>query len=126
MGRSVNSVTLLGNTGADASKIRGGMSVNLATSERWTDDAGQTQERTSWHRIVVFGKRGEALAEIIRKGARIAVTGSLRSSSYTDKDGAKRYSSDVIASDVVLLDAPPEGRKRSGAPSDPADMPGEG
>ncbi len=127
MGRSINAVTLLGNLGGDPDTIRDGAAFSVATSERWTDDAGQTQERTDWHRVVVFGKRAPRLAEILRKGARVAVVGTLRSNSYTDKDGTKRYGVDVIAADVVLLDPPPEGRQeRKGAPRKAVDMPGEG
>lgn len=130
MGRCINTVTLLGNLGSDPDTIRGGAAFSVATSERWTDDAGQTQERTDWHRVVVFGKRAPRLAEILRKGARVAVVGTLRSSSYTDKDGAKRWSVDVIAADVVLLDPPPAGTRdkheRGPRQRDADDMPGEG
>lgn len=124
MSNSINVVTLLGNLGGDPRNITAGIAFNLATSERWTDDHGQRQERTDWHRCVIFGKRAEALQKILRKGSRVLVQGSLRTSSYTDREsGEKRYSVDVIAGDLVLLDPPPKGRT---APRDADDMPGEG
>lgn len=122
MSSSLNHVMLLGNLGADPDRIKGGIAVRLATSEVWTDNGGATQKRTNWHRVVVFGKRGETLATMLHRGSRVAVEGSLRSSEYTDLSGAKRYGVDVIASDVVLLDPAPEGRQgRRSAPRDEAD-----
>lgn len=122
MSSSINRVVLLGNLGADPDKIRDGIALRLATSRRWMDDGGARQERTDWHRVVLFGKRAAALATMLRKGSRIAITGEMRSSEYTDKDGAKRYGVDVFADDVVLLDPAPEGRQgRRSAPRDEAD-----
>lgn len=111
MGRCINAVALLGNLGGDPDTIKGGIAFRLATSRRFRDSDGHEQEHTDWHRVCVFGKRGEALAKILHKGSRLYVSGELRTSSYDDKDGARRWSVDVIAADVVLLDAPPEGRK---------------
>jgi len=117
MGRCINHVVLLGNLGADPDKIRDGIALRLATSRRWTDDGGARQERTDWHRAVIFGKRAAALATMLHKGSRIVVTGEMRSSEYTDKDGVKRYGVDVFVDDVVLLDPAPEGRQgRRNAP----------
>lgn len=123
MSSSINVAFLLGNLGNDPDAIKGGIAFRLATSRRWTDNKGRKQERTDWHRCVVFGGRGEALAKLLHKGSRAHVTGEIQTSEYQDKDsGEKRYSTDIIASDVVLLDPAPEGRQgRRNAPRDEAD-----
>jgi len=125
MSSSINVAFLLGNLGNDPDAVKGGIAFRLATSRRWTDDRGAPQERTktNWHRVCVFGKRGEALAKILHRGSRVHVTGEIQTSEYEDKETKqKRYSVDIIASDVVLLDPAPEGRQgRRSAPRDEAD-----
>lgn len=100
-----NSVTLLGNLGADGTLHDGAnggvLKLRLATSESYLDRNKERQERVEWHSVVVFGKRAEALSKILRKGDRVFVTGSLRTSSY-EKEGATHYKADVIARDVIL------------------------
>ena len=103
----LNRVTLLGNLGADPElrTTSGGQSVlklRLATTESYQDRNKQRQERTDWHSIVVWGKRGDALSRILQKGTRILVEGSIHTSSYDDKDGNKRYKTEINASNVVL------------------------
>jgi single-strand DNA-binding protein len=99
---------LLGNLGADpelkefdgSAKLR----FRLATSATWRDKAsGELKEKTEWHTLTVWGNRGEALAKILKKGARIHVEGSLRTSSYDDRDGNKRYKTEVNVTNVILL-----------------------
>lgn len=107
MAEGLNRVILLGNLGADPElrSTSGGTAVlklRLATSESYLDRNKQRQERTEWHRVVVWGRRAEALGKILTKGDRILIEGSLRSSSYDDKDGNKRYTTEVIASNIVL------------------------
>lgn len=110
MAEGLNRVLLLGNLGFDPElrTTSGGSAVlklRLATSEKYKDQSGAWQERTEWHRVVVWGKRGEALHRFLRKGSRIFVEGSLRTSSYEDKDGQKKFSTEVIAQNVIFADS---------------------
>ncbi len=106
MAEGLNKVMLLGNLGADP-ELRvtpGGQAVlklRLATTETYLDRNQTRQERTEWHQVTLWGKRGEALAKFLTKGERIFVEGSLRTSSY-EKDGEKRYRTEVVASNVIL------------------------
>lgn len=103
----LNKVMLLGNLGADPElrATSGGQAVlklRLAVSESYLDRNKSRQERTEWVSVVVWGKRGEALSRILQKGSRVFVEGALRTSSYDDKDGSKRYRTEVVASNVIL------------------------
>ncbi len=107
MAEGYNRVLLLGNLGADPElkMTQGGMSVlklRLATTERYQDKSGVWQDRTDWHSVVVWGKRAESLHKILAKGSNIFVEGSLRTSSYEDRDGNKRYKTEVIAKNLIL------------------------
>lgn len=104
----LNRAILIGNLGADPELkfTQGGQSVlkmRLATSEKWKDKDGQTQERTEWHSVVLWGKRAEALAKFLTKGKTICVEGRIQTRSYDDKDGVKRYATEINATEVVLL-----------------------
>lgn len=105
---SVNKVILVGNLGRDA-ELRytpGGAAVatlNMATTEIWNDKAGQRQEKTEWHRVVVWGKTAESLAEYLTKGKQIYVEGRLQTRQWDDKDGNKRYTTEIKGDRVVLL-----------------------
>lgn len=106
MPEGLNRVSLLGNLGADPElrMTQGGQAVlklRLATSESYLDKDKQRQERTEWHSVVVWGKRAEGLAKLLKKGERLYVDGSLRTSSY-EKDGQKRYTTEVIAQNILL------------------------
>ncbi|HVY46290.1 MAG TPA: single-stranded DNA-binding protein [Minicystis sp.] len=108
MAEGMNRVLLVGNLGADPELrfTQGGqavLNIRLATTERYMDREKNWQERTDWHSVVVWGKRAEALAKILRKGGQIAVEGGIRTSSYDDRDGNKRYKTEVHASNVILL-----------------------
>ena len=105
---SVNKVILVGNLGRDA-ELRytpGGAAVatlNMATTEVWNDKAGQKQEKTEWHRIVLWGKSAESLAEYLTKGKQIYVEGRLQTRQWDDKDGNKRYTTEIRGDRIVLL-----------------------
>jgi single-strand DNA-binding protein len=106
MAEGLNKVMLLGNLGADPElkMTQGGQSVlklRLATTEMYLDKNQARQERTEWHSVTLWGKRGEALAKFLTKGERIFVEGSLRTSSY-EKNGEKRYSTEINATNVIL------------------------
>jgi single-strand DNA-binding protein len=107
MAEGLNRVMLLGNLGADPElrMTSGGQAVlklRLATSETYLDRNKVRQERTEWHSVIVWGRRGEALAKILAKGSRIFVEGGLRTSSYDDKEGHKRYKTEVVANNIIL------------------------
>jgi single-strand DNA-binding protein len=139
---SVNRVILVGNLGRDA-EVRhtaGGQAVatlNLATTENWKDKEGQRQEKTEWHRVVVWGKTAEALGQYLTKGKQIAIEGRIETRQWDDKDGNKRYTTEIKADRVTLLGSSggAGGGGRSGGPDreyggsqsspmgEPADMP---
>lgn len=107
MADGYNKVMLLGNLGADPElrSTAGGQAIlklRLATTESYLDHAKARQERTEWHSVVVWGKRAEALSRILQKGSRVFIEGGLRTSSYDDKDGNKRYKTEIVANSIVL------------------------
>src|SRR5262249_55068838 len=116
---SVNKVILVGNLGRDA-ELRytpGGAAVakfSLATTEKWTDKSGTSQERTEWHNIDLWGKQAETLTEYLRKGKQVYVEGRLQTDEYTDKEGVKRKSTRVRCDRVVLLGGGGGGAARGG------------
>lgn len=77
--------------------------LRLATSESWNDKNGQRQERTEWHRVVVWGKRAEICSKYLAKGRQVYIEGRIQTRNYDDKDGNKRYITEVIANDVQFL-----------------------
>lgn len=105
---SVNKVMLVGNLGRDA-ELRytaGGAAVaslSLATSESWLNKNKERQEKTEWHRIVLWGKTAESLSEYLTKGKSIYVEGRLQTREWEDKDGQKRFTTEIRADHVVLL-----------------------
>ncbi len=135
---SVNKVILVGNLGRDA-ELRytpGGAAVatiNMATTEVWNDKSGQRQEKTEWHRVVLWGKSAESLAEYLVKGKQIYVEGRLQTRQWDDKDGNKRYTTEIRGDRVVLLGGGGGARNQSieraevgvhaGAPSAPESEP---
>ncbi len=107
MAEGLNRVLLLGNLGADpefrvTSSGQQVLKMRLATSESYLDRNRVRQERTEWHNVVLWGKRAEALSKFLAKGARLFVEGGLRTSSYDDRDGNKRYRTEIIANNVIL------------------------
>ncbi|EYF02326.1 Single-stranded DNA-binding protein [Chondromyces apiculatus DSM 436] len=118
---------LLGNLGADPELrfTQGGQAVlnmRIATTETYLDKDKVRKERTDWHNVVVWGKRAEALGKILSKGTSLFVEGSLRTSSYDDRDGNKRYKTEVIASNILLTGG---GRSRGGGVDDAGGYSGE-
>jgi single-strand DNA-binding protein len=96
---SVNKVILVGNLGRDAEVA----TLNMATTEVWNDKSGQRQEKTEWHRVVLWGKSAESLAEYLTKGKQIYVEGRLQTRQWDDKDGNKRYTTEIRGDRIVLL-----------------------
>lgn len=120
MARGINKVILIGNLGRDP-ELRympsGGAVVNvtLATSENWKDkSSGEAKERTEWHNVVFFNKLAEIVAQYLKKGSRVYVEGSLRTRKWQDKDGQDRYTTEVVANDMQMLDT--RGASTDGSP----------
>jgi single-strand DNA-binding protein len=129
MSDGLNKVMLLGNLGADPElrSTSGGQSIlklRLATAESYLDRDKNRQERTEWHSITVWGKRGEALAKFLEKGSRIFVEGKIRTSSYDDKEGQKRYRTEIIADEIILCGGKRGGGAGQSAPAQAAQTAG--
>ena len=113
--RGVNKVILIGNLGADP-EVRytpDGAQVanfNLATSESWNDrTSGEKQERTEWHRLVVWRKLAEIAGQYLKKGSKIYIEGKLQTRSWEDQSGQKRYTTEVVVNELQMLDSRGEG-----------------
>lgn len=111
MASGVNKVILIGRLGGDP-EVRytsnGGAvaNFNMATNESWTDKSGQKQERTEWHKIVVWGKLGELCGQYLSKGRQAFVEGRLQTREWQDKEGNKRYTTEVVAQNIQFLGGP--------------------
>lgn len=109
--RGVNKVILVGNLGQDPETRympNGGAVTNasIATSETWKDkNSGQMQERTEWHRVVFFNRLAEIAGEYLKKGTKVYVEGSLRTRKWQDQSGSDRYTTEIVASEMQMLDA---------------------
>ena len=110
MSKGVNKVILIGNIGQDP-EVKylpsGGAvtNVSVATSEAWKDkNTGQAQERTEWHRVVFFNRLGEIASEYLRKGSKVYIEGSLRTRKWQAQDGSDRYTTEIVASEMQMLD----------------------
>lgn len=111
MARGINKVIIIGNLGADP-EVRympsgaAVTNIRVATSEGWKDkQSGEMQERTEWHRIVFFNRLAEIASEYLRKGSKVYVEGSLRTNKWQDQSGNERYTTEIIANSMQMLDA---------------------
>lgn len=111
MSKSMNRVLLIGNLGNDPEikyTASGTAIANLsvATSESWKDkQSGQLQTRTEWNRIVAYGKLAEIMGEYLFKGSRVFIEGSLRTRKWQDKDGTDKYTTEIVATELISLDS---------------------
>ncbi|MBN1881040.1 MAG: single-stranded DNA-binding protein [Deltaproteobacteria bacterium] len=119
----VNKAILVGNLGADP-EVRytaQGTAVttfNIATNEKWTDrNTGEKQERTEWHRIVAWAKLGEICGEYLSKGKQVYIEGRIQTRSWDDRDGNKRYTTEIIAREMVMLGGSGESQNRPPRPA---------
>jgi single-strand DNA-binding protein len=111
MARGINKVILIGNLGKDP-EVRympSGSAVTnatLATSETWKDkQSGEKQERTEWHNVVFFNRLAEIAGEYLKKGSKVYVEGSLRTRKWQDKNGQDRYTTEIVANEMQMLDS---------------------
>lgn len=115
MARGINKVILVGNVGGDpevryTATSNAVASFSLATSDTWKDkNTGEKQDRTEWHRIVCFNRLGEIAGEYIRKGSKLYVEGRLQTRKWQDQQGQDRYTTEIIASDIQMLDSKNQG-----------------
>ena len=109
--RGINKVILVGNLGADPENRMSQAgnaitNISIATSESWKDkNTGQQQERTEWHRVVFFNRLAEVAAEYLRKGSKVYVEGALRTRKWQDQSGQDRYTTEVVGSEMQMLDS---------------------
>lgn len=110
MARGVNKVILIGNVGVEP-EVRympngnAVATISLATSETWKDKVtGEKQEKTEWHRVVCFNRLGEIVSEYIRKGSKLYIEGSLRTRKWQDAQGQDKYTTEIVASEMQMLD----------------------
>ncbi len=109
MARGINKVILVGNLGQDPEvryTANGAAVANItvATSEQWTDrQSGQKQERTEWHRVVLFGRLGEIAGEYLRKGSQVYLEGKLQTRKWQDQNGQDRYTTEIVANEMQML-----------------------
>ena len=131
----INKVILIGNLGGDP-EVRytpSGVAVaqfNIATSEEWKDkDSGEKRERTEWHRIVAWRRLGEICGEYLSKGQQVYVEGRIQTNTWEDKEGNKRYTTEIIANTVQFLgrrESSESAKPRSTSPADYQGMPAQG
>jgi len=126
---SVNKVILIGNLGTDPDLryTPSGTPVanfSLATHEQWTNKQGNKEERTEWHRIVAWGKLGEICGQYLHKGSQVYIEGKIRSRTWEDREGQKRYTTEIIALSMQMLGAPTRDLSQQEVPEDfPSDIP---
>ncbi|THB67067.1 MAG: single-stranded DNA-binding protein [Gammaproteobacteria bacterium] len=120
MARGVNKAILIGNLGKDPDTRympSGGAvtNVTIATSETWKDkQTGQQNEKTEWHNVVFFNRLAEIAKEYLRKGSKVYIEGSLRTRKWQDKSGMDRYTTEIIASEMQMLDSKGSGGSSTG------------
>jgi single-strand DNA-binding protein len=118
MAEGLNRVMLIGNLGQDpelryTQSGQAVLNLRIATNESFLNRDNERQERTEWHTVTIWGKRGEALNKILSKGKQLFVEGRLQTRSWEDKQGAKRYTTEVVATNVVLIGSGGGGRGAS-------------
>ena len=118
--RGVNKVILVGNLGNDP-EVRYSQAgaaitnISVATSESWKDkQTGQPQERTEWHRVVFFNRLAEIAGEYLRKGSKVYLEGSLRTRKWQDKEGQDKYTTEIVAAEMQMLDSRGDSNRDSG------------
>ena len=143
MARGINKVILIGNLGQDPEVrfTQGGTAVanlNIATSDSWLDrNSGQRQERTEWHRVILFKKTAEIAQQYLKKGSKVYIEGRLQTRKWQDQGGQDRYTTEVVANDMQMLDGrtgdtqngqqhPPQNQQRGGHQQPPPNNSGYG
>ena len=129
MARGINKVILIGNLGRDpemryTANQQPIANLSVATSDSWTDrNTNERTERTEWHRVVCFARLAEVCGEYLRKGSKVYIEGRLQTRSWEGQDGQTRYSTEVVARDMQMLDSRGGGDSYGGPPSGPTAAP---
>ena len=126
MARGINKVILVGNLGADpeVKQLTSGVAANLrvATTKAWTDrSSGEKQERTEWHRVVLFDKLAEIAGEYLQSGSQVYLEGELRTRKWTDADGVDHYPTEIVATEMQMLGGKPQQDNSKPAPAGKAE-----
>ena len=117
----INKAIILGNLGNEpevrfTNDQKAIATISVATSRKWKDkNTGQQQEQTEWHRVVFFNRLAEIAREYLKKGSKVYVEGSLRTNKWTDKEGVERYTTEIIANELQMLDS----KNEQGKPNTP-------
>ena len=124
MADGMNKAILIGNLGRDpelsfTKSNQAVLKLSLATNESFQNKAGERQERTEWHRVVVWGKRAEALSKFLTKGTQLGVEGRIQTREYQDKEGHRRWSTEIVATEIYLLGGRGGGRGGAGGSEPP-------
>ena len=114
--RGINKVIILGNLGQDPELRQAGSnpvcSFSVATTEKWKDkNTGEQREATEWHRIVIWGRLGEIAAQYLHKGSKVYLEGQLKTRKWQDKEGQDRYTTEVVCSEMQMLDPPQQAQQ---------------
>ena len=129
MSKGVNKVILIGNLGNEPEQRQAPSgdaiaTLSVATSERWTDkQSGQPVERTEWHRVVAFARLAEICCQYLHKGSKVYIEGQLRTRKWQDQGGADRYTTEIVARDMQMLDSGPAARGDAGGQGAAAPQP---
>ena len=122
MARGINKVILVGNLGNDP-EVRYGANgaeianLTVATSDSWKDkNTGEQVEKTEWHRVVGFGRVGEIMGEYLKKGSKVYIEGKLQTRKWQDKDGQDKYTTEIVASELQMLDSKGDNSAHQSAP----------
>ena len=112
MAASVNRAILIGHLGRDPEirHLPSGdalASLSVATTDTWKDKSGQKQEKTEWHRVSLFGRLAEIAGEYLKKGSQVYIEGRIHTRKYTDKDGAEKYSTEIVGQELKMLGSKP-------------------
>jgi len=115
MGRGINKIILVGNLGNDP-EVKVGQSGNtfatlsVATTDQWKDKQGEKQERTEWHRVIMFGRLAEIARDYLKKGASVYIEGRIQTRKYNDQAGNERYITEIVGNQLEMLGGRPAGQ----------------
>jgi single-strand DNA-binding protein len=111
MSRGLNKAMIIGNVGQDpemryTANEQAVVNVSIATSESWRDkQTGDMQDRVEWHRVVMYGKLAEIVGKYVKKGTKLYIEGSIRTRKWSDNQGAERYTTEIVANEMQMLDS---------------------
>lgn len=114
----LNKVMIIGNLGRDPELKQGASAIaniSVATTEKWKDKEGNKQEKTEWHRIVFFGRLAEIVGDYLKKGSKVYIEGRLQTRKWEDKEGKDRYTTEIVANEMKILDS--RGDNNNAAPA---------